>query len=201
MTGRSTSVVTWASAALVAGALIAPAGVARYRPPPCGAARSHTVLGNRDARVYWIVNSSGVREHFGCAYRSNRRYSLGIDAQLIRLVGKRVAVAAAGGSFVTFSVFDLRNGHRRDSGDHENLPNHEQPVATDLVLKRNGSIAWILTVVNGDLTPPGSEVGRMDSRGETTLAAANDIESRSLRLRGSTLSWRQAGTTRAANLR
>jgi hypothetical protein len=159
------------------------------------------VLGNRDARVYWINNSAGVHEYFGCAYRYNRRYSISIDPQRIRLVGGLVAVATAGGSFVTFSVFDLRNGHQRDSSDIENTPNHDQPIDTDLILKRNGSIAWILTDVNGDLTPPGSEVGRMDSRGETTLAAANDIEPHSLRLQGSALSWRQAGITRTADLR
>jgi len=151
--------------------------------------------------VYWQIDNAGVREYVGCAFRYDHRYSLGFDVQQARLVGYRVAVATAGGSFVTISVFSLRNGHRRDSGDIENLPNHDQPTTTDLVLKSDGAVAWIVTNVDDNLTPPGAVVGRLDSRGEATLATGNEIRARSLRLQGSILSWDKAGTRQASTLR
>ncbi len=151
--------------------------------------------------MYWQIDSAGAREYFGCAFPYNHRYSLGSDVQQVRLAGYRVAVATGGGSFVTISVFYLRNGHARDSSDIENVPNHDQPTTTDLVLKSDGAVAWIVTNVDGNLTPPGAVVGRLDSRGEATLATGNDIRAHSLRLQGSTLSWDQAGTTQTSTLR
>jgi hypothetical protein len=76
---------------------------------------------------------------------------------------------------------------------------------TDVVVKSNGSVAWVLDRVDYSATPPHQtqtyEVRRADSQGAALLDSSPDINPYSLTLSGSTLAWRrQGGETRSATL-
>jgi hypothetical protein len=70
-----------------------------------------------------------------------------------------------------------------------------------VVVKADGAVAWIAT--GGSIIRQGreTELDRIDSRGEATLDTGSGIETSSLRLRGSRLSWRHSGASRSATLR
>lgn len=71
--------------------------------------------------------------------------------------------------------------------------------ATDLVLSRAGSVAWIADRQEGE--PDVNEVHRCDTRGCRLLDAAPDIGPRTLRLRDGTIEWMRGGVRRTATLR
>jgi hypothetical protein len=74
--------------------------------------------------------------------------------------------------------------------------------ATALVVGADGSVAWI--VDNFEQSKPGLnyyEVRAIDRRGNRLLDSGTTIERSSLKLRGRTLSWLQAGRRRTAVLR
>jgi hypothetical protein len=71
-----------------------------------------------------------------------------------------------------------------------------------IVVEADGAVAWIAQT--NSIIGRGSEVlevHRIDPRGPALLDVGRSIGPRSLRLRGSTLSWRAAGQTRSATLR
>jgi hypothetical protein len=69
-----------------------------------------------------------------------------------------------------------------------------------LVLKRNGSVAWIVSTNSLGTHQRGVGVRRADARGRALLDAGTAIGIQSLRLTGSTLHWRHGGQTRTASL-
>jgi hypothetical protein len=79
---------------------------------------------------------------------------------------------------------------------------------TDLVLKRNGSLAWIVerTPVDGPLSPdpmpaesrPEYQVRKSDRMGNALLDSGHEIAPRSLVLRRASLDWIKGGTTFSA---
>jgi hypothetical protein len=77
-------------------------------------------------------------------------------------------------------------------------------VITSVALKGNGSLGWIgasriePTSGRGSLTPV---VGACDADGARVLDHGEGINLHSLELKGSTLTWMDAGETRAAVLR
>ena len=81
---------------------------------------------------------------------------------------------------------------------------------TELRLKSNGSVAWIVraqpidTPLNPNAMPadslPYNEVGRSDRRGRALLDRGHDIAAGSLVLRETTVFWLKAGRPRAAIL-
>ena len=76
---------------------------------------------------------------------------------------------------------------------------------TDLVLKRNGAVAWINQEREYQGSPGAfSLVGRVvacDSLGQHQLGRSSEVDVHSLSLHGSTLSWSDHGTTEKAELR
>jgi hypothetical protein len=175
----------------------------------CSARGSTTVATNSSARIYLAREDSfGIRFLMGCLRSTSRTSNLGLGDDffrgrdgLVRLAGPVVATAANdGGSFSTVVVTDLARRRRLHSVDIENLPNHDQPIVTDLVVRRTGAAAWIITNVNGYAAPAGSEVDVFRAHGERTLEADNGIVPHSLRLSGTTLRWRNASRTRTSTL-
>jgi hypothetical protein len=93
-------------------------------------------------------------------------------------------------SFV--KVVDVRTGKSR----HAPLAPPGAGKITDLVVKRNGSVAWIRGFAGG-----AARVERLDSRGHAVLERSPDVGPTSLRLAGSSLHWTSAGTDRSATLK
>ncbi|HUE25796.1 MAG TPA: hypothetical protein VMP89_03410, partial [Solirubrobacteraceae bacterium] len=79
-------------------------------------------------------------------------------------------------------------------------PEFFQSVAS-IVVRPDGAVAWIGeggSVISGRTRDV--EVDRADAHGLAKLDSGSGIEDRSLRLRGSTLTWRHDGRTRSASL-
>jgi hypothetical protein len=69
-----------------------------------------------------------------------------------------------------------------------------------IVVKPDGAVAWVAeggSIIRHSNT---EEVDRVDRRGEATLESSAKLDLRTLRLRGSRLSWRQGNFVRTATL-
>jgi len=199
--GRVSTATAVVACALGLGA----AASARAARGPCHPRGSETLLANRHGRVFSIDNEDEPGIH-GCLYRRGRTVHLGYDTdrssegcfpdicefRLPRLSGRLVAFHeqfyGRTGAGESGRVVDLWRG--REVGDYS------AGAVTDLVLKSNGSVAWIAHRQGG-----GYEVHRHDRRGQAVLEAGNGIEPASLRLSGGTLTWRSGGTRRTGRLR
>ena len=72
---------------------------------------------------------------------------------------------------------------------------------TDLVLRGDGTMAWIVELRDSAMSPPSYELRRSGAGSASTLLALGaDIAPGSLALAGSTLYWTQAGAPRSAPL-
>ena len=69
-----------------------------------------------------------------------------------------------------------------------------------IVVKADGAVAWIAVARSIIRHGAQTEVDRADRRGRARLDSGPRIDSASLRLRSSLLSWRHAGATRTARL-
>jgi hypothetical protein len=69
-----------------------------------------------------------------------------------------------------------------------------------IVVKADGAVAWIAVAHSIIRQSAQTEVDRADQRGRSTLDTGSGIDSSSLRLRGSSLTWRHGGGTRSARL-
>lgn len=69
-----------------------------------------------------------------------------------------------------------------------------------LVVKADGSVAWIAVAASIVRHSKQIEVDRADRRGEARLDTGRWVAAASLRLSGSTLSWRNGSATRTATL-
>jgi hypothetical protein len=67
-----------------------------------------------------------------------------------------------------------------------------------IVVKRNGSVAWLLEHVAA--VNPRYELHVLDTSGERVVAAGSDIDPRSVALAGSTLYWTQGATPRSTTV-
>ena len=74
--------------------------------------------------------------------------------------------------------------------------------ATAIVLKRDGSVAWIAEreVRPSPTAPPEYEVRAVDENGERLLASGTGVGPKSLALAGSTIYWTEAGRPMSAPL-
>jgi hypothetical protein len=103
---------------------------------------------------------------------------------------------------VDLDVLDLRTGrskhHVKDIFDHERRTgiNRNQATLPSLVLKANGSVAWISMVPWSYLR----FVYRLDTRGIERVDLDAQIQKHSLRLQRGELSWVRDGRTRTASL-
>jgi hypothetical protein len=177
---------------------------------PCGPRRAHTLAAGRLARVYSLGGSV-----LGCSAHGRRSYRLGSASRSI--AEGRAGPAAVAGEDVAYGlttygvdtastvviVRDLRDGARLRSLPATTAPLRPESFqsVTAIAVKADGAVAWIGqagSVISGK---PTTEVHGADRRGPALLDAGAGIAPRSLRLRGSTLSWTDGGRTRRAALR
>ncbi len=215
--GRRAGTCAAAIAATIAASAWFPA--AAPARPVCGPADAKTVKQEGSVRVY--RSRRGNFEAFGCMRGVGRSFRLDSpgdgpedwtmrDRGPIRIAGRFVAFVSDGdGSdgaddyfFTSVDRYDLRTGKHRllsciDCGaDDEDDACDDGLRVTGLVLRRTGGFAHIMRLETGE-----RRVARFDRRGYAELDLGRDVEQRSLRLEGGTLSWRRAGVTRTASLR
>ncbi len=146
---------------------------------------------------------------FLCSYRTLRRTQIGTDDCLNsieveetrftrRLLAVELFSCGPGGAVSTFDVRRTRDGRRirrvRTPFVADAIQN-----ATDLVLRGDGALAWILEIRDTPSAPPRYEVRTSVSGTAGTLVAQGaDIAPGSLARAGSTIYWTQAGAPRSA---
>ncbi len=169
-----------------------------------------------DADAQAVVYSSGVGI-LGCAYGAKRSYYFGPPpfgtAQgsggtfLVTLVGPVVAYAVeqsvpfvSGHDIHEVWVRNLRTGkviHRMPTGSPSEPEDIGIGDATSIVVKTDGSVAWIV----GTREQLGTvQVRSADKTGSHVLAISPEIAPYSLALAGSTLYWTQGGEPMSATL-
>ena len=190
----------------------------RKGDPPFSGCRSQpakTLLQNDDARIFnqrkIFYGYYFLPVAYGCLFSVDKRFELGLDdpsgatgnsdssdARDFQLAGTYTAyvlsyVGAVIGSDQV-NVVDLRDGTRV-------TPSSPQPmIVRELVLKDNGSVAWI----QNSYDSKEEEVWTHDALGDRKLDSApprdNARPITSLTLTGSTLSWLHDGEPRSATL-
>lgn len=181
----------------------------------CRSQRATTLLENEDARIFnqrkVFYGYYFVPVAYGCLFSVNKRFELGLDdpvaptgdsessdARDFQLAGPYTAYvlqyigAVMGGDVV--SVVDLRDGTRVTPGSGGPV------VVRSLVLKDNGSIAWI----QNDHYSREEQVWVHDALGDRKIDSAPARESSlpitSLQLADSVLTWLHDGERRSATL-
>jgi hypothetical protein len=177
----------------------------------CGPSRAHTLAADSMARVY-----SRNGRVYGCARSGSKSYRLGTTSNSfdegragpVVLAGTDAAYGLTfyGVDTVTAEVLvrRLTDGHveRQHSAINQPVGAEYFESVDDVVVKRNGSVAWI-----ADATWIGSggrrvvEVDKSDQTPRSLLDSRTSIDRQSLRLNGSRLSWRDGSGRHAAPLR
>ena len=172
----------------------------------CSLKNSKTVQKNRSARLFRRTEVRDTLEGkalYGCHLRTKKRVFLAITGQYdpdrarAKLRGRYVAVNyvstdLANETFGWLRLWDLKRPKRR-----RNIPDVE---ATDIEIGPRGALAWIgRPWTNAQPEPPLSV--RIADRGGERTVATGAIEARSLRIRGSTVHWRQDGAARSRELK
>lgn len=183
--------------------------------PPCQARGARTLLANGEVRVYRLHG-----EIFACHRRTGRRTGVGTvyfdsgsssgasGVTILRLAGHFVGAASVlqdcCGRFAGVEIRNVRTGRRvysfpagggsRASTDAD---------VTDLVLRPNGSAAWMEGFGGpAEHQPPTRFVVRKaDTREAAILDRGTGIAGDSLTLRGRTVAWEHDGQRRTAELR
>ncbi|HEY1360384.1 MAG TPA: hypothetical protein VGF21_18930 [Thermoleophilaceae bacterium] len=178
----------------------------------CRSQKAKNDVKNSDGRVFEQLNIGDSGEFFpfsyACLYSTGKRFELGRnwDDELVetpRLTAPYVAWASVGCGNVTcqsaVEVADLRVGKvvKNLPATTGGLPGNSNRV-TDMVLKPNGSLAWIVDI--GSSVGSDRQVVAVDSAGRRLLDSGGNIDPESLTLSGSTLSWTESGASRSASL-
>ena len=203
-------------ALLAAGTAVAASAEARHRG--CAVPRGDAVEAKTRYAVVYVQDAEHI---YGCLFSLGRRALLFDAEDPLLLAGRYVAYEQVSYDpdstvYYLLTVFDLR---RRTAHSFSSLYEEQPPtassresqdpgMATDLVLKKNGSVAWISCwrfppgpggcAVDAD-TP--AEMWRTDSRGTKLLDASTDVRLRSLKRKGSTITWRHGTERRTARLK
>lgn len=153
---------------------------------------------------------------YACSFDADRRVTLGPDADpnafgAVRLAGQFVAyvrfyICGAGScpnSLQAIEVRDLRDGSLARAAS--SFPGSFAFVDA-LELADSGAMAWTLSSApdwDGLSVPVNRrlDVWANDSAGERLLDSGPELDTHSLRLSGSTVSWLNGGVTRSAELR
>ena len=177
--------------------------------PSCPPAGAHVLAASRRARVYALGGSV-----YGCAAPAGRSYRLGAAS---RSPGQaRVGPVAVAGTVAAYAltsfgidigasviaVRDLASGRllHQSVAIHRALPQAYQLVSA-IVVKPDGAVAWISQIESVIRRAAGGlAVLRLDAHGAALLDASSRIRPRSLRLHGSTLTWRDGAQLRSATL-
>jgi hypothetical protein len=207
--------LTLAAAVALAVMAAAPAPGAKHTRH-CLTPRGYEVAERSREAVVLVRKRDG--RAYGCLFAVGRHYGVS-NAANYTLAGRYVAYDSEsfgpdGTESLYVAVRNLRNGHFAHAAPiykDDAFEEAEAPGAiTDLVLKRNGSVAWISCFANNAHRRPcfpspdpdlPYQVWRADTRGRKMLDASDGVARRSLRRDGSTLSWRHGAETRTATLR
>lgn len=183
--------------------------------PQCVPKGSEPVAADAQAEVYAVTRKFQGRSRVsfaGCVYGSSRLYQLGhaiedgtVDSRTFALAGPIVAyttITPANASVpetLKVIVLNLSTGQILH---HQSFP----PVgeATSIVVKGDGSAAWIVAGPINDCVPVASscyEVEDVEARGGGALFAKGpEIDPYSLALSGNTVYWTQGGRPKSAVL-
>lgn len=184
----------------------------------CPPTHEKVVAANAQAMIYEApAYREGPGGVFGCAYGSNRSYDLGLvpsggpsgsgGVVPIALAGKVVAYdkgktsSLSGRGSHEIWVRNLATGtliHRMPNGSPAEPGDIGLGETTTIVVKPDGSVAWIVRAGNKQLG--GIQVRSVDKTGEHLLAASPEIDPGSLAVAGSTLYWTQGGKPMSAVL-
>jgi hypothetical protein len=171
-----------------------------------------TIDAGPGGRVYLRPTREADRVYL-CSYRTGRRTAIGWDdcfdaAGVVEVAFTRRFVAlglwscAPGGTSATVELRNTASGRRvrrilRPGGDDPG----ELEYVTDLVVRRNGALAWIIELRDSADSPARYQVrSSPGGTSSTILAEGSDIAAGSLALAGSTLYWTQGGLPRSASL-
>ncbi|MDQ3870978.1 MAG: hypothetical protein M3301_05090 [Chloroflexota bacterium] len=204
-----------ATFALVLNGMPSASAAARERRSlPCATKGARALLATRHARV--IEKRHRV---YACLYPRGRRFLLGTrrgdnyDARRVtnlRLTGRFVGYVRRRASGLRVTSRELRRGRIVRDARAAVASRVGFQAVTDLTLKPNGSVAWIVRTVPIDVplnlyrfpgdTLPDYEVGKSDRAGPGLLDRGHDITAGSLTLTGSIASWTKAGSGYSAVL-
>jgi hypothetical protein len=184
--------------------------------PPFRSCRSQRAKGdvrNSGGRVFQqlrLLNDEFYPHSYACLFSENKRIELGRnwDDESIELphltapyAGYESIECGVGSCFSVITVRDLRDGSVLRNAAVSPAPVPGQPApAESLVLKANGSVAWIVDRAAFMGSPRSIDVVAEDTAGRRILDSGLDIDPQSLALTGSTLTWQKGGTTRSATL-
>lgn len=200
--------------ALLAAASVASAATSAARDRPAGCrSGGRTIEAGPGGRVYFQPSRDPDRVFF-CSQRTGRRSALGWDdcfnaaeVQLVRVSRRLLAVdlfsCGPGGTVSTIDLRRTGNGRRVRRLEAAPGPAALGALAdlTDLVLRADGALAWIVELRAAATSPPRYEVRRaLRGAAPELVAQGPDIAPGSLALAGSTLYWTQAGTPRSSPL-
>lgn len=189
------------------GVLLVASSAGGAAPGDCRTAGT-TIDGGPGGRVF-ARRTDEIDRVFLCSYRTRRRTQIGTDDCLnsvqvdqTRFTRRLLAVdlfsCGPGGAVSTFDVRRTGDGRRIRRVRTPLIPDAIQN-ATDMVLRGDGALAWILEIRDTPSAPPRYEVRASVSGTASTLVAAGaDIAPGSLARAGSTLYWTQAGAPRSA---
>jgi len=178
---------------------------------PCGPRDGKTLAADARARIFSRDGSV-----YGCARAGGRAYLLGRSSVTRPGQWRNVGVVALGGVDAAYSttqigvdtlsaevvVRRLDNGRMLHTTSATTAPLGPEFFQTvdAIVVKSDGAVAWIATGGSIIRHARKVEVDRIDRRGQATLDRGTAIATRSLRLRGSQLSWRHGSASRSAML-
>jgi hypothetical protein len=184
------------------------AGSSSAAGPVCGPASAHTLAMSRQARVYSSGGSAFACSVGKASIRLGSRQSC-IGTPLIGPVTVTGALAAYGSETCGVDTGSTLVIVRRLTDGHELCgvpatgpggPESYQAVES-VVLKGDGAVAWIGTGHSLGARHRLTDVWRADRHGTTRLDSGLAIQVHSLRLKGSTVRWRNGAETRSAALR
>jgi hypothetical protein len=220
----SITVAVIAALGLSGPAPAAAAGGTRDRGFSCAAAAGTTVAQSTRARIYSVAPPAGSYADprtFGCLRGVNRRVALdipklGFGAVVVRLGEEQAPIAFAGDKvavalyvpqtqdyvdcdYEAVAVYDLRTG-KRVVLQEDGMSCTNGRTVERIVMRPGGSVAWasVYGVSRVQLVS-----GRQPDQyyEDVNLDDSRSVDRRSLRLRGTRLTWRSGGRLRAATLR
>jgi hypothetical protein len=177
--------------------------------PACQPQGAHTIAADRQARAF---SRGGVV--YACLVRTSKLYRLGRVDTCIgtdragpvvlarELVAYGLERCGIDTGFTQVIVLRLSDGKRlrAEAALTGPLGPESYVTVTALVLKADGAAAWIASGQSLGTHGRLREVNRAERAGRALLDSGLAIDPGSLRLHGSTLTWKRGRTTRSASL-
>lgn len=173
----------------------------------------YVLKSDREAVVYEGLDHEGLNDVYGCARGATRRSALGILGGTSETGGEGLRRFTLAGAVVayeeyafngpgyperSFNVVVVRNLrtarvlHRLPTGPSARPEGVGRgPTLVRIIVKSDGAVAWMTGGTVQGITMTVIHV--VDRSGSRVVASGTGIERQSLRLRGSTLSWKQNG--------